>query len=306
MPGTDARNGCQKRMPEMDDRRDKYMKLPADYPEIMEPSREQYQESELDYISIKAISGRTELWESKFGGHPYLPKTQHYPNGADGHPLQLLAQLNFAEMPKLAGYPKQGILQFYLSPFDSDHHQFGYLFDENDEYDADRNFSNMSNQKYFRVIYHEQITQDKNELATTFPSFSDGYLPIVQEAKLSFVKQVGYVTNDDYRFESVYGSAALSYFEALGDTEFQAANQYHRHVYPKGQGWVGGYAVFTQGDPRELRPKEDWILLLEIDSSNENGVHIMWGDSGVGTFFIKREDLHQMDFSNVLYYWDNH
>jgi uncharacterized protein YwqG len=32
----------------------------------------------------------------------------------------------------------------------------------------------------------------------------------------------------------------------------------------------------------------------------------MWGDSGTGTFFIRRADLKKRDFSKVAYYWDNH
>ena len=31
---------------------------------------------------------------------------------------------------------------------------------------------------------------------------------------------------------------------------------------------------------------------------------VMWGDSGVGNFFINAEDLKRLDFSNVVYNWD--
>jgi len=30
----------------------------------------------------------------------------------------------------------------------------------------------------------------------------------------------------------------------------------------------------------------------------------MWGDCGVGNFFINIEDLKNLDFSDVLYNWD--
>jgi uncharacterized protein YwqG len=36
------------------------------------------------------------------------------------------------------------------------------------------------------------------------------------------------------------------------------------------------------------------------DAENE----IMWGDSGVGNFFIHPEDLKKRDFSKVFYNWD--
>ena len=42
------------------------------------------------------------------------------------------------------------------------------------------------------------------------------------------------------------------------------------------------------------------ILLFQLDSQD----HILWGDSGVGNFFISKEDLKNKDFSHVRYYWD--
>lgn len=44
------------------------------------------------------------------------------------------------------------------------------------------------------------------------------------------------------------------------------------------------------------------ILLLQIDT--DNSLNIMWGDSGVANFFIRKEDLLNLDFSNVIYNWD--
>ncbi|MBO7381562.1 MAG: DUF1963 domain-containing protein, partial [Neisseriaceae bacterium] len=38
----------------------------------------------------------------------------------------------------------------------------------------------------------------------------------------------------------------------------------------------------------------------QIDSKNG----IMWGDAGVGNFFITADDLKKRDFSRVLYNWD--
>ncbi len=32
--------------------------------------------------------------------------------------------------------------------------------------------------------------------------------------------------------------------------------------------------------------------------------YILWGDAGVGNFFINREDLKRRDFSKILYNWD--
>ena len=42
------------------------------------------------------------------------------------------------------------------------------------------------------------------------------------------------------------------------------------------------------------------ILLFQLDTVED----IMWGDSGVGNFFIREEDLKNRDFTRVLYNWD--
>jgi len=64
---------------------------------------------------------------------------------------------------------------------------------------------------------------------------------------------------------------------------------------------IGGYAYFTQEDPRLYKDQfKDYILLLQIDSIDE----IMWGDCGVANFFIHPDDLARKDFSKVMYNWD--
>lgn len=67
---------------------------------------------------------------------------------------------------------------------------------------------------------------------------------------------------------------------------------------------MGDILFFTQEDPRgnEKSYAEHEILLLQIDSEDEKG--IMWGDSGVANFFISKEDLLNLNFSNVIYNWD--
>ncbi len=49
---------------------------------------------------------------------------------------------------------------------------------------------------------------------------------------------------------------------------------------------------------------QDYILLFQLDSDSEDGKDIMWGDAGVGNFFIHPDDLRKRDFSKVVYNWD--
>ncbi len=56
-----------------------------------------------------------------------------------------------------------------------------------------------------------------------------------------------------------------------------------------------------QGNGKKKYQQHD-ILLMQIDT--DDSLNIMWGDSGVANFFIRKEDLLNLDFSNVIYNWD--
>ena len=56
------------------------------------------------------------IFDSKFGGIPYLPKNFEVPYGTsdDNGQLALLAQINCTDLPENNLYPKTGILQFWI------------------------------------------------------------------------------------------------------------------------------------------------------------------------------------------------
>ena len=63
-----------------------------------------------------------------------------------------------------------------------------------------------------------------------------------------------------------------------------------------------GYSSFTQEDPRYDKRYADYgTLLFQIDSEGE---FVMWGDAGIGNFFIPKKSLIEKDFNNVIYNWD--
>lgn len=72
---------------------------------------------------------------------------------------------------------------------------------------------------------------------------------------------------------------------------------------------VFGTPAFCQGDPRDGLPEAERsyydTLLLQLDSDfNSGDPLILWGDSGVGNFFINAQALQNKDFSKTLFYWD--
>lgn len=275
------------------------------YPPEMEEFRPTVESSALRYATANARGAMTETWESKLLGVPWLPAGKTYPLDMDGEPLQLLAQVNFAELPPIADFPEEGILQFFISPVETREQIWGMRLYNERNFNAENFLRSLQQQDYFRVVYHADVERGAEQ--GVVPQVAMGYLPVNQEAKLRFVPETGYVTTSDYRFENVFGADAYEYFDQFGQQSDFVWEQYDDFVDQYSIARVGGYAVFAQEDPRVVAPDEDWILLLQIDSyTTDDGVEVLWGDVGVGSFHIRREDLQRRDFSAVLYSWDSH
>ena len=246
----------------------------------------QLEAAALPFVQIKAQpSDSLFLFDSKFGGLPYWPAGKPYPTDADSNYMYLLAQLNFAQMPHLDGYPQKGILQFYVAADDV----YGLNFDE------------PTVQKNFRIVYFEDI----NDTALEDFSFLEGQeqesaLPVERQMQLTFSLQQDYFAYSDIRYPEDLSDELQSEEKPAGAKQSLADEVYK--VFPEGGHKMGGYAYFTQYDPRDEKAEYlEMVLLLQIDSQDND---ILWGDVGVGNFFIHPADLERKDFSRVLYNWD--
>lgn len=259
-------------------------------PQELEEYRSLFEDSTRPIIEIKAQKGKTKAWESKFGGNPYLPQGYEYPRDSEGNPMKLLAQINFEELPDIGLFPAQGMLQVYIS------------VSRKSLYGLD--FSHPTRQDDYRIVYIPEVKQDKalQNMDCVGEIPEDDQFPIPSECALSFVEARQCVASTDFQFKKIFGRDAYDLaYEAFEDEE--AINEFYERFAPAGHR-MGGYAYFTQQDPRTTRNsfKDYEVLLLQIDTDNEN--EIEWGDSGVANFFIKLEDLKKLDFSKVLYHWD--
>jgi len=146
-----------------------------------------------------------------------------------------------------------------------------FISQNSDVYGA--NFEDEAFQSEYRIVYHKKINKNvlrKSIEEKNLPLGIDNFgTPITKECAISFEKT-------DKNADSGI---------------FVEAN-------------------FTQYDPREYLTEEENIydtVLLQLDSNDGsvNGEgYFMWGDMGIGNFFINSEDLKKLDFSNVLYNWD--
>lgn len=243
----------------------------------------------LPSVRIRALPGKaTHPWQSKFGGIPYWPRHETYPVTPKGEPLYMVAQLNLAEMPPLPGYPNSGLLQFFIADDDVMGLKFGNAGEETIRMNSDGSGS--------RVIYHREITEDAAALATDLPHCGQAEsMPLGDEYALAFEYEDQLPLHTDHRFD-----AALAGLSAISDDVMERLWENSEQT----QSRFGGYAYFTQDDVRHGTAPGDWLLLFQMDTDDEEGVEIMWGDCGVGNWFIHRDDLARQDFSRAWYNWD--
>ena len=263
------------------------------------------EENKKECINIKThIDENLTIFDSKFGGIPYLPKNFEVPYGTsdDNGQLALLAQINCTDLPENNLYPKTGILQFWIGRDD--------LMGLEDDY---------------KVVYFENIdnTITREEVLTKYtpldPEDYDQYSPFNPsnaEFGLTFEKGVSSITTEDYRFEDIVINAIHELYpdEEVSKLYSDLGADVHEYLYTSVEGLnhaIGGYPNFTQYDPRGYNSEEGEqspydIMLLQVESEwkKDDDVEIIWGDCGVGNFFISEENLKNCNFEDVLYNWD--
>lgn len=267
-------------------------------------------------VRLKPVRGECSVFDSKLGGTPYFPKSMEYPTVREGNfagrPLRLLAQLNFGTLPHIEGFPEKGILQFFAG------------CDDDDVVGVD--FKDYFNQNSFRLIYHEQVIEDISQLISDadMPQFDpDDYsFPFKGEFLLKpSIPEYSAISAADYRFDAtvvkcynqLFDAEVVSLFGNKRNNELglrMVDEQLYDALWDAFGGGTGakfgGSPYFTQDDPRGYN--DDFAkcdtLLFQLDSEGDGADEIMWGDCGVGNFFISADDLKKCDFSRVLYTWD--
>jgi len=243
------------------------------------------EKTKLQYISIKATPQEPlSVQESSFGYYPCLPKGFKYPTDTNGNFMYPLAQINCNHLPALDNYPRDGYLQFYIATDDA----YGI------------NFDNQQDQGTFRVLYftNDEVRDYQSDFSFLKDVMDNEYKPVYKPHTLEFSLKEEYIGLLDARYEDT----RLFDLEEAAHRDPSIAKELEDYVWDNFESnghKMGGYAFFTQTDPRH-NENEDYILLLQIDSDED----IMWGDVGVANFFIHPDDLATKDFSMVMYNWD--
>lgn len=230
---------------------------------------------------------------SKVGGEPYLPAGESAPRTADGRAMVLLAQINVAEVPAMPGYPSTGMLQFFIARGGS-----RFLYGMNLD---DRSPDALMVQHSFRVRYVEQVEADARPGRARPRCGGRCETPHDPDRprRMFFNVEEEPISASDVNFAAVVGFEPNAWVMERAAAWQVDPVDLARRALPTADGHkLGGYPFFTQDDPRpEATPLR---LLLQLDTDDD----MMWGDAGVGAFFIDPADLARRDFSRVLYSWD--
>ncbi len=278
--------------------------------------------------------------DSHLGGTPYVPHHGQIPTDIKGSQLWLCAQINFAQMPLMEGFPETGLLQIFLEDW-----HFGDFGLEGDIFPP---------QDYWRILYYPEIddtvTMEECEAKMAVPwaqakrsnmprpasqfdledmQRGNDYLwrcpnvplkvdfkPVEQEA----------INDEDFRFDRLFADAGKA---CLPDADPEELMPYRlrdhtpeeREVLQKireqiknGGCKLGGYPSYLQDDPRSYDDNDegfaecDTLLLQLYDDTyaypqeDINGMDLDL-NGGPINFVIRAEDLKNRDFSRVLAQW---
>ena len=238
-------------------------------------------------ISAKPAKSRLSVTTSKFGGIPYLLDPSKYPTVESGEKMIFLAQINFKEVPKIEGFPESGLLQFFIN---REQFKSSLIYFED---------SMLNEGNAVKEYDWLQITGDspfKFDL-----SHNNDNSSFRKEFSLSFELDSAPISPVDFQVEK-----KLHLGQGFNDFDKNISQWYWEYSKPTGHK-LGGYPYFSQYDPRD-DGSEYTTLLFQMDSQHsENSIEytIMWGDMGVANFFIKPDDLKNLNFKDVLFHEDS-
>ena len=260
---------------------------------VKEIREEILQKTAIPCMKLELVDTAPGLFDSKVGGVGYVPRDAKIPEDSEGVQLRLLAQIDCAEIT-LEDFPHQGLLQFWILNDDVS----GLNFDDNTLQDT------------FRVLYFKEPDQTVTEKEVCekmqrTPFEEEDCFPVRGCYGLAFSEDVDTISSSDYRFESRIKELVQQDYPEEAERLLENIDDF---IDENGEDWggghkIGGYPGFTQWDPRSSEDTHD-VLLFQLDSDMGADWKILWGDCGIGNFFINREKLKSCDFRDVIYNWD--
>lgn len=225
---------------------------------------------------------------SRVGGGVWIPAGESAPLDSTGAPMSFLAQLDFAELPKLKDFPEKGVLQFFIA------RDIYFGANLNDPRKSD-----------FKAIYRESVDGPGELVATRYDGRNgeDFYTPL--ESRELQVRGERLTGKTGLSFPGIFSfTLARDLPELVENNSFATLNALLRegHVDMSEVHHMGGYPDTVQDDWRVTKELQEFDTVL-LNLWSRDG--LMWGDAGQGQFLIRREDLRERNFDEAAFQWDS-
>lgn len=224
----------------------------------------------------------------RLGGPVWLAQRQEWPRSPEGQPMMFLAQLDFAALPALPGFPADGVVQVFL-PTDDD--LFG-MHPDDPGLGAGR-IAVLARANGAGAVRHENLPNfDWTSQASAFRRDQDR----LDGVPLTPAPFVAPIDSNQWQAEARlagYGRRdGVEKWEDALEAGFSQGRLTHH---------AGGYPVFSQYDFRAPGKHEAYDTCLLHLSSDD---HMQWSDVGDANIMIRSADLARGDFSQVIFWWD--
>ena len=238
-------------------------------------------------ICIKGdlMPGRVTIFETKVGGFPYLPNDMNFPKDANGEDMRLLAQIKCDDFANLENFPKQGMLQFFTSK----------------SFNFGSNGVNPFDNTNFKIVYHKDVDKTirlddlyKKTLLNELEEY-----PIRCECPIYFTNVYDTISIHDNRYIVDFNKIINNekHYREFKLNEIIPLISNIETTFIK----VGGYPNFYAEDSRKLEDDVN-VLLLQLETDNKI---INTGKDTLIKFYIKEEDLKNLNFDHVFYIIEN-
>jgi len=254
--------------------------------------------------------GEVPVGSSKIGGKPDLPadfswfyyEGKAYEGGIKSRPLAFLAQVNCEEVSqhdKDSLLPPKGMLYFFYEMA-----TMTWGFDPKDKGSARVYYFSGDIAALIRTDFPSDLPDEFRipEMPITYSSKDE--LPDVEEfiewheefgddtdcwdQYDELIAEMGFDSEDDEEeINKLLGYANIIQNGMLLECELTTSGL--------NTGGPEGYANVTA---LQKENSKKWQLLFQLDSMQVDGYEMMWGDGGRLYFYIKADDLAQLDFDN--------
>jgi uncharacterized protein YwqG len=235
-------------------------------------------------LRLTPAPGPAEPDGCRIGGPVWLAEGQAWPLSPQGERMEFLAQLDFAALPPLPGFPRAGLVQMFL-PADDD-----LMGMDPDDPSAST------------VVV---LTRANGAGAVRAANIADGP-DICSPFKDDRTRQHGVPLTPTPFTAAIDMSQWQAEEQREGKSRREGIDQWDDLLFaPLDDAayahHVGGHPAFVQADFRRRGQLDDYdCCLLRLTSDT----HLQWGDVGEANWLIRPEDLARGDFSRVIFWWD--